>query len=99
MLMTSVMTPFYMKNLRNSHNTSKYTLLSRKDARNLKLEFIYTKHSQTLSEILLKILDFECRKLTKNSISRKYLKKSKINMHNVTNVYSINNFKIHQEYK
>ena len=37
MLMTSVMTSFYTKNLRNPQKASKHTLLSRKDARSLKL--------------------------------------------------------------
>ena len=37
MLMTSKMTSFYTKNLRNHHDSSKHTLLSKKDARNLKL--------------------------------------------------------------
>ena len=35
--MTSVMTSFYTKILRNPDNTLKQTLLYRKDARNLKL--------------------------------------------------------------
>ena len=37
MLVASVMTSFLTKNLRNPHKHFKNTLLSRKDARNLKL--------------------------------------------------------------
>ena len=53
MLMTSVMTSFHTKNLRNPHGTSKHTLLSKKDVRNLKLFQNTTFNNRIHSKVFL----------------------------------------------